>query len=46
MPDTPEARARETIDQFLTSAGWVVQSRDEVNVNAARGVAILEPGTS
>ena len=42
MPDTPEAKARENIDKLLTAAGWTVQSRDEVNVNAARGVAIRE----
>ncbi len=48
MPITPEDRARETIDQLLTGAGWTIQSRDETNINAARGVAIrqfpLKPG--
>jgi type I restriction enzyme R subunit len=48
MPITPEDRARETIDRLLTTAGWVIQSRDETNINAARGVAIrqfpLKPG--
>jgi type I restriction enzyme R subunit len=42
MPDSPEARARKNIDQLLTAAGWVVQSRDEVNLSAGRGVAIRE----
>jgi type I restriction enzyme R subunit len=42
MPDTPEARARETIDKLLADAGWIVQSRDEANVSAGRGVAIRE----
>jgi len=42
MPDSPEARARKNIDQLLTAAGWVVQSRDEVNLTAGRGVAIRE----
>jgi len=42
MPDSPEARARKNIDQLLTAAGWVVQSRDEVNLTARRGVAIRE----
>jgi type I restriction enzyme, R subunit len=42
MSDTPEARARQNIDQLLTNAGWVVQSRDETNITAARGVAIRE----
>src|SRR5260370_33031310 len=39
MPITPEDRARETIDRLLTGAGWLIQSRDETNINAARGVA-------
>ena len=42
MPDFPEARARKIIDQLLTNAGWIVQSRDEVNLAAGRGVAIRE----
>ena len=42
MPDTPEARARQNIDRALTDAGWVVQSRDETNLSAGRGVAIRE----
>jgi type I restriction enzyme R subunit len=40
MPDTPEARARQNIDRLLTDAGWIVQSRDEANIFAGRGVAI------
>jgi type I restriction enzyme R subunit len=42
MPDTPEARARRNIDQLLNDAGWIVQSRDETNITAGRGVAIRE----
>jgi type I restriction enzyme, R subunit len=42
MPDSPEARARLNIDQLLTDAGWIVQSREEANLNAGRGVAIRE----
>jgi type I restriction enzyme R subunit len=42
MPDTPEARARQNIDRLLTEAGWIVQSRDETNITAGRGVAIRE----
>ncbi len=38
----PERRARETIDAQLAAAGWVVQSRDELNLGAARGVAVRE----
>jgi len=40
MPVTPEDRARETIDNLLSAAGWIVQSRDEVNLSAGPGVAI------
>jgi len=42
MPDSPEARARENIDQLLADAGWVVQSREDVELTAGRGVAIRE----
>jgi type I restriction enzyme R subunit len=42
MADTPESRARETIDLLLLAAGWIVQSQDEANVTAGRGVAIRE----
>ena len=42
MPDTPEARARQKIDQLLTNAGWLVQSRDDANLTAGRGAAIRE----
>jgi type I restriction enzyme, R subunit len=41
-PGTPEARARENIDRQLSACGWIVQSRDEANVLAGRGVAIRE----
>jgi type I restriction enzyme R subunit len=40
MPETPEDRARKTIDDLLDKAGWVVQDRDKANVSAARGVAV------
>lgn len=42
MATTPESRARETIDRLLLAAGWIVQSRDQANVTAGRGVAIRE----
>ncbi|MEN6368648.1 MAG: DEAD/DEAH box helicase family protein [Thermotogota bacterium] len=45
---TPEQRAREVIDKKLAESGWVVQSRDEINLSAGPGVAVrefvLEPG--
>ncbi len=38
----PEQTARTEIDSQLAAAGWVVQSRDEINLDAARGVAVRE----
>ncbi len=42
MPLTPEQKARKKIDQLLEKAGWIVQSRDEVNIQAGQGVVIRE----
>ena len=39
---TPEERARETIDKKLAESGWVVQSREDINLSAGSGVAIRE----
>ena len=39
---TPEAKARVNIDKMLRSAGWVVQDRGEIDLYAARGVAVRE----
>jgi type I restriction enzyme, R subunit len=39
---TPEARARESIDVMLLSAGWLIQDRVDANISAGRGVAIRE----
>lgn len=39
---TPEAKARQTIDQKLVAAGWVVQDMKELNLGAASGVAVRE----
>src|SRR5690348_16128574 len=39
---TPEQQARQIIDDLLLSAGWQVQSRDNVNLSAGRGVAVRE----
>ena len=41
MP-TPEERARLKIDAMLAAAGWVVQERAGINLDAARGVAVTE----
>jgi type I restriction enzyme R subunit len=37
-----EAKARKKIDEQLVAAGWVVQGKDEIDVDAARGVASRE----
>lgn len=39
---TPEEEARELIDQQLAAAGWMVQDRDDADIDAGRGVAIRE----
>jgi type I site-specific restriction endonuclease len=38
----PEQAARETIDAMLADAGWTMQSRTQLNLGAARGVAMRE----
>jgi hypothetical protein len=38
----PEDQAREHIDAALDLAGWAVQDRGVINLDAARGVAIRE----
>jgi hypothetical protein len=42
----PEDRARQTIDAQLTEAGWVVQSRAQMNLGAGFGVALREFSTA
>ena len=42
----PEDRARTTIDSQLAEAGWLVQSREQMNRSAALGVAVREFGTT
>ena len=41
-PETPEQRARRTIDKMLDDAGWKVQDRRELNLGAGPGVAVRE----
>ena len=38
----PEAKARTIIDHKLASAGWVVQSKQDLNLMAGPGVAVRE----
>ena len=42
MTDTPEQRARRAIDANLEVAGWLVQSRDEMDLSAGLGIAVTE----
>jgi type I restriction enzyme, R subunit len=39
---TPEELARINIDKQLEACGWIVQSRRDMNLFAARGVAVRE----
>ena len=39
---TPEEKARIAIDAQLAASGWVVQTKDKINLSASRGVAVCE----
>ncbi|MGA7215448.1 MAG: DEAD/DEAH box helicase family protein, partial [Terrimicrobiaceae bacterium] len=39
---TPEEKSREEIDAQLAASGWVVQTKDRINLAANRGVAVCE----
>ena len=41
-PLLPEEQARQKIDQLLTAAGWVVQSKQDFDRTASLGVAVRE----
>ncbi len=38
----PEQIARDKIDKMLINAGWIVQSKNEVDLGAGRGIALRE----
>jgi type I restriction enzyme R subunit len=38
----PEEKSRQQIDAQLERCGWIVQTRDRINLSAARGVAVCE----
>lgn len=38
----PEQKARDKIDNMLREAGWTVQSKNEVDLGASKGVAVRE----
>ncbi|MGA2381150.1 MAG: DEAD/DEAH box helicase family protein, partial [Spirochaetia bacterium] len=42
MPEAPEKNARREIDANLLAAGWLVQSRDELDLTAGPGIAVRE----
>jgi type I restriction enzyme R subunit len=41
----PEDRSRAALDDQLAACGWIVQSRDVLNLSAGTGVAVREFGT-
>ena len=45
MNQNPEQIARDKIDQMLIAAGWLVQSKDKVNLSAGIGIALRETNT-
>ncbi len=38
----PEQKARDRIDTLLTQAGWQIQPKNQINLNAGLGVAVRE----
>ena len=45
MNQNPEQEARDNIDRQLLACGWIVQSKKDLNIHAARGVAVREYST-
>lgn len=42
----PEQIARDKIDAMLIASGWLVQSKNQIDLSAAKGVALRETNTS
>lgn len=42
----PEQIARDKIDEMLRDAGWVIQSKKEVDLSASKGIAVRETNTT
>ena len=42
LNQNPEQLARDQIDEQLIAAGWVVQSKAEIDLDASLGVAVRE----
>jgi len=36
----PEQIARDRIDKMLTDSGWIVQSKNKVDLSASKGIAV------
>lgn len=43
---TPEQKARDRIDNLLTQAGWIIQPKNKINLNAGLGIAVREYQTN
>jgi type I restriction enzyme R subunit len=46
MNQNPEQIARDRIDQLLVAAGWIVQGKRNIDLNASLGVAVREYQTA
>ena len=42
----PEQIARDRIDKMLTDSGWIVQSKNKVDLSASKGIAVREYQTN
>jgi hypothetical protein len=42
MLEIPERKVRREINTDLTTAGWLVQNRDDLDLTAGRGVVVRE----
>ncbi len=42
MNQTPEQKARDTIDRQLQASGWMVQDNNKINLQAGTGIAVRE----
>ncbi|CAL2085484.1 Type I site-specific deoxyribonuclease [Tenacibaculum sp. 190524A02b] len=42
---TPEQKARDIIDIMLYEAGWLVQSKEHIDLSAGKGIALRETNT-
>ncbi|MEI9865230.1 MAG: hypothetical protein WDN00_11910 [Limisphaerales bacterium] len=39
---TPQEQAQRQIGAQFSASGWVIQTKDKINLSAARGVAVFE----